>query len=265
MAYTAFAISEEDVEHVLNKFAVRVANSEGRSFADMADAVWGQLDHGAIERAALLGVELDAQTRYTHDEIAAQLMRLGMLEEPRMDTPRVVAFRVMGNDDCFGPSWVQFEISDEYLARLDEAAGVLRAGEKKAVAGLDLVEVNLNFNGHWRGRQGGFFDESDQTRIYSAMLNLAALPNGTEWPLIMLSTHGSLEHSDSAVQTAPIELEQLKDLHAMRPPGETMVFDHREFANDTPAGVDFLREIREADEAEQEDSHSPDSAQPTFA
>ncbi|CAN7783454.1 hypothetical protein LJR175_008323 [Variovorax sp. LjRoot175] len=251
MAYTAFAISEEDVEHVLSKFAVRVANSEGRSFAEMADALWQELDHAAIERAALHGMELDAQTRYAHDEIAAQLVRFGTLEEPpREGAPRLVAFRVLGNEEGFGPSWVQFEINDQYLARLDEVVRVLRqAGEKKAVAGLDMVEVNLNFNAHWRGRQGGFFDEADQTNIWSAVLNVAANPS-TEWPLIMLAARGSLKHGDTRVETAPLELEELKALHAMRPRGEILVFENRCLVNDTPEGADFLREIREADEAE---------------
>lgn len=253
MAYTAFAISEEDVEHVLNKFAVRVANSEGRTFAEMADALWSDLDHGAIERAALHGLEMDAQTRDAHDEIAAQLLRIGTLEEPRENGPRLVAFRVQGNEDGFGPSWVQFEIDDQYLARLDEVARVLhQAGETKAVAGLDLVEVNLNFDADWRGSQGGFFDEAEQTNISSAVLNVAAIPNGTDWPLITLSTRGSLRHSDAPVETAPISLETLKDLHAMRPAGEILVFENRCLLNDTPEGVEFLREIREADEAEQQ-------------
>ena len=262
MAYTAFAISEEDVEHVLNKFAVRVANSEGRSFADIADAVWNELDHGAIERAALHGMEMDAQTRYAQDEIAAQLVRIGTLEAPREGASRLVAFRVLGNEEGFGPSWVQFQIDDQYLARLDEVARVLhQAGEKKAVAGLDMVEASLNFTAHWRGRQGGFFDEADQTNIWSAVLNVAAIPSGTDWPLIMISARGSLKHGDSRVESAPLELEELKTLHAMRPAGEILVFENRCLANDSPAGADFLREIREADEAEQESLQPADRGQ----
>lgn len=253
MAYTAFAISEEDVEHVLNKFAVRVANSGGRTFAEMADALWEQLDHAAIERSALHGLEMDAQTRYAHHEIADQLIRLGTLEEPREGASRTVAFRVLGNEEGFGPSWVQFEINDQYLARLDEVVRVLhQAGREKAVAGLDMVEINLNFNARWRGRQGGFFDEADQTNIWSAVLNVASIPSGTESPLIMISARGSLKHGDARVETAPLELEELRARHGLRPAGEILVFENRCLGNDTPAGVDFLREIREADEAELE-------------
>ncbi|MDN8617185.1 hypothetical protein [Variovorax ginsengisoli] len=130
---------------------------------------------------------------------------------------------------------------------------VLRqAGAEKAVAGLDMVEVNLNFNARWRGRQGGFFDETAQTDICSAVLNVAAIPSGTECPLIMLSARGSLRHGDSRVETAPLELAELQALHEFRPAGEILVFENRCLGNDTPAGAEFLREIREADEAEQE-------------
>lgn len=188
----------------------------------MADALWSELDHGAIESAALHGMETDDQIRYAHAEIAAQLVRFGTLEAPREGAPRLVAFKVLGNEDCFGSSWVQFEIDDQYLARLNEVVNVLRqAGAEKAVAGLDMVEVNLNFNARWRGRQGGFFDETAQTDICSAVLNVAAIPSGTECPLIMLSARGSLRHGDSRVETAPLELAELQALHEFRPSSGT--------------------------------------------
>lgn len=251
MAHTAFAISEEDIEHVLNKFVFRVANSEGLSFAEMADSLWSQIDHGAIERAALHGMEMDAQTSYAHSEIAAQLVRMGVLEEARENSPRTVAFKVMGNDEGFGPSWVQFEINDQYLARLDEVANVLRrVGDTKAVAGLDMLEIGVNFYADWRGRQGGFFDEEEQTNVGSAVLNVAAVPSGTGTPLIMISARAALRHTDARVETAPIELAELMEKHELRPAGEILAFENRCFVNDTPEGMDFLREIREADEVD---------------
>lgn len=83
----AFGISEEDIENVLRKHWARVANTDGKSFADMADELFTSIDASAVEQAALKGgVELDAQTDAAHSEIERQLVRQGVLEELRSDT-----------------------------------------------------------------------------------------------------------------------------------------------------------------------------------
>ena len=51
----AFGISEEDIEAVLSKHWARVANSDGKSFEDMASDLFTHLDANAIQRAALKG------------------------------------------------------------------------------------------------------------------------------------------------------------------------------------------------------------------
>lgn len=76
----AFEITEEDVEHVLRKHVLDVANTNGKSFESMANEIWPVLDHSAIEGAALYACELDLQTQHAHDEIANQLRALGILE-----------------------------------------------------------------------------------------------------------------------------------------------------------------------------------------
>jgi hypothetical protein len=80
----SFGISEEDIESVLSKHWARVANSDGKSFEDMAGDLFAHLDAGAIERAALKGgVDLDDQTEAAYEEIERQLVARGVLSEVR--------------------------------------------------------------------------------------------------------------------------------------------------------------------------------------
>lgn len=83
--HAAFGISEEDVEAVLKAHALDVVNSRGATFAAMASELLTDLDHGAIERAALYGNDIDEQTRFAHAAIAEQLRGLGALEAPRLE------------------------------------------------------------------------------------------------------------------------------------------------------------------------------------
>ncbi|MBU4337850.1 MAG: hypothetical protein KJ548_14910, partial [Actinobacteria bacterium] len=76
----AYQATEEDVENVLRKHSLSVANSLGKSFESMANEVFGSLDLDLIEKAALMGDDLDVQTEYANDEIARQLREAGILE-----------------------------------------------------------------------------------------------------------------------------------------------------------------------------------------
>lgn len=76
----AYQVTEEDVENVLRNNSLAVANSLGKSFESMANEVFGSLDFGLIEKAALMGGDLDVQTEYADDEIARQLREIGVLE-----------------------------------------------------------------------------------------------------------------------------------------------------------------------------------------
>jgi hypothetical protein len=83
--HTGFAVSEEDIETVLSNHATRVANSDGRSFEEMAQALMAELDSAAIEKAALRGDDMETQTRYALEEIAQQLTGIGVLEAQRCE------------------------------------------------------------------------------------------------------------------------------------------------------------------------------------
>jgi len=90
MAHTAYQATEEDIENVLRNNWAGVANSDGRSFATMAEGLLPLLDLGLIERAALYGNTLDQQTNYANEEIARQLRDRGVLEplrSPVHETP----------------------------------------------------------------------------------------------------------------------------------------------------------------------------------
>lgn len=67
---TAFQISDEDVANVLT--------DQGQS-ADDAAMLLLQLDHAAVEKAALEGDDLDQQAEYAREEIRRQLAELGAL------------------------------------------------------------------------------------------------------------------------------------------------------------------------------------------
>jgi enamine deaminase RidA (YjgF/YER057c/UK114 family) len=66
---TAFEISVEDVGNVLD--AHRIGYD--------ADELHGNLDHDAIEEAALWGDNMEEQTNYAYQEIEKQLKEIGLL------------------------------------------------------------------------------------------------------------------------------------------------------------------------------------------
>lgn len=81
----AFEVTKDDVLAVLKRHAVRVNNSNGRSFSYMAEALFEDLDLDEVSVAALAGGnDLDEQTAAAHTEIAQQLVDQGVMKgEPR--------------------------------------------------------------------------------------------------------------------------------------------------------------------------------------
>lgn len=81
MACTAFQITEEDIENVLRGYALRVTNTQGKSFETMASELINEIDHARVEKAALnSGCDLDVQTIGAYDEIKQILVEIGVLE-----------------------------------------------------------------------------------------------------------------------------------------------------------------------------------------
>ncbi|KZN20583.1 MULTISPECIES: hypothetical protein [Pseudomonas] len=80
MASTAFQITEDDVENVLRRHSLRVSNTQGKSFAEMAGVLFDDLDHGRVERAALTASsDLEEQTLGAYEEIKVILVEMGVL------------------------------------------------------------------------------------------------------------------------------------------------------------------------------------------
>lgn len=78
---TAFQISEDDITTILRRESLRVADTQGRSFDDMASDLFEEIDHDRIEKAALnSGTELDDQTDGAHAEIKVILAEMGVLK-----------------------------------------------------------------------------------------------------------------------------------------------------------------------------------------
>lgn len=77
----AFEITPEDIENVLSENALKVANSHGKTFEQMADDLHGQLNLDAAEKAALKAdCDLEAQTAAAYDNLRDQLVVLGILK-----------------------------------------------------------------------------------------------------------------------------------------------------------------------------------------
>lgn len=78
---TAFGISENDIENVLHAYSLRVANTDGQSFADIALELINEIDHARVEEAALAaGCDNDQQTNAAYREIKSMLIEMGVLE-----------------------------------------------------------------------------------------------------------------------------------------------------------------------------------------
>ena len=74
-------VTSADVEAVLQRNAVQVANANGVPFSVMAEEIFDDLDLSRIERAALAAGTASAdQARATRDAIADQLVEQGILK-----------------------------------------------------------------------------------------------------------------------------------------------------------------------------------------
>lgn len=81
MTCLAFQITSDDVECVLRSYSLRVTDTKGQSFDQMAEELIDELDHERIEQAALAAsTELDEQTAAAFEEIKKSLVELGVLE-----------------------------------------------------------------------------------------------------------------------------------------------------------------------------------------
>lgn len=85
MSNFAFEITSTDVETVLRSNSLAVANTNGKSFASMAEEQFDDLDFFLIEDAALSGDDLNQQKTCAYDEIARQLREKGILEPLKVD------------------------------------------------------------------------------------------------------------------------------------------------------------------------------------
>jgi len=67
--FLAFEITRDDVAAVLSRL-----NPGGVLPDAMIQVVFDRLDHGAVEKAALYGDDMETQTEYAHDEIQRQVL-----------------------------------------------------------------------------------------------------------------------------------------------------------------------------------------------
>lgn len=76
-----FSATEDDVQHVLEDFSLRVTNTQGRSFETMATELINEIDLDSVARAALEGGDdIDQQSLAAYREIKQQLVNIGVLE-----------------------------------------------------------------------------------------------------------------------------------------------------------------------------------------
>lgn len=81
MTNTAFQITQDDVESVLHSYTKRIINSRGMSIYDLAADVFGEIDLGRVEKAAVKSsTDFDAQVSAAYEEIKGILVEVGVLE-----------------------------------------------------------------------------------------------------------------------------------------------------------------------------------------
>lgn len=78
---TAFQVTEDDIENVLEQYSMRVTDTKGKSFETMAAELVSEIDHARVEKAALkAGCDLEEQTQGALHEIKKILVDRGVLE-----------------------------------------------------------------------------------------------------------------------------------------------------------------------------------------
>lgn len=81
MPNTAFQITEDDIENVLRSYSLRVTNTDGKSFTQMAEDLLVEIDADRVEKAALnASNDLEGQAQGAFDEIKDILVEMGVLE-----------------------------------------------------------------------------------------------------------------------------------------------------------------------------------------
>lgn len=77
----AFEISAQDIESVLLSYSLRVTDTQGQSFATMAEELIDEVDTSRIEKAALrAGNSLEEQTAGAYEEIRQILVEMAVLD-----------------------------------------------------------------------------------------------------------------------------------------------------------------------------------------
>lgn len=151
-SYTAYEVTEEDVEAVLRDNALAVADAKGRTFEAMASELIGELDHGLVEAAALHGNELDDQVVYANEEIARQLRALGTLKplRPRLPvggiTPREIEASLKARCPVASQVELLYATRDAFVDHL-AMRGLVTARE---LAHLDRLGRFKVASIHWR-------------------------------------------------------------------------------------------------------------------
>jgi hypothetical protein len=78
---TAYQVSDEDIENVMQSYSLRVTDTQGKSFETMAAELINTIDCTRVEKAALrAGNDLDDQTQAANEEIKKILVELGVLD-----------------------------------------------------------------------------------------------------------------------------------------------------------------------------------------
>lgn len=79
--YTAYQITEDDIENVLFSNKNRLLYASDTSISGLASEIFSILDFQLIEDAALFGDTMEEQTDYAYGEITRQLVDLKILDK----------------------------------------------------------------------------------------------------------------------------------------------------------------------------------------
>jgi hypothetical protein len=75
-----YVVTAEDIENVLSQYSLRVADTQGKSFATMAAELFNELDLTTVEAAASTGHTKDAQGQAVFKALHQLLVKEGVLE-----------------------------------------------------------------------------------------------------------------------------------------------------------------------------------------
>ena len=177
------------------------------------------------------------------------ILRRPLVHTGTAEVPRTVAFAVWPTEDEFGPGWVQFEVDKLFIARLEEVARIMKVGEPRPSASLlGVAAVELNLDARWRGAQNRHAELAEQIDVRPARLRLEACGFLDVPDDLRLFVTGRLASGSELEAHGGLCLQELKRLHAERPPGELLVLDTSGVVNETLDGQQLLELIQEADQ-----------------